>query len=62
MIHHGQDAAIVGINHDDGAVHISQGRDGGLTHDGIFASRDIARRLVLGVGAGREALVIAMRR
>ena len=60
MIHHGKNAAIVGINHNDGAIHISQSRDGGLTHNRIFSGGNISRGLVLGVGAGRESLIVAM--
>ena len=60
VIHHGKNAAIVGINHNDGAIHISQGRDGGLAHNWIFTGRDIARSLVLRIRAGCEALIVTM--
>ena len=61
LVDHGQDAAVGGIDHHRGAVHVAEGVDGGLADDGIFAGDDVvAEDVAVGKGAGGEALVIMM--
>src|SRR5215472_7178367 len=42
LVDHGKDAAVRGVNGDDGAVHVAEGVNGGLANDGVFTFHGVA--------------------
>ena len=59
LVDHRQNSAIAGIDGDHGAIHISQGVDGGFAHHRIFTRGVIARSRITRERGGGKALVIA---
>src|SRR5689334_12733397 len=47
LVDHGQDASAGGIDGNDCAVHVAQGLNGSLAHDGIFTFNDVAICIVV---------------
>ena len=61
LVDHGKDAAVGGIDHHCGAIHIAERIDGRLANHRILARRDVALTCSsLNKRAGREAFVIVV--
>jgi hypothetical protein len=61
LVDHGENAAVAGVDRDDGAVHIAERIDRRRADDRIFAPRNIGRGwITLDKGVTRKALISAM--
>src|SRR5215470_5773517 len=61
LVHHRQNASTGRIDRNHGPIHVAQGIDSSLAHDGIFTCRDITRgQIARSEGTRREALIITM--